>query len=405
MRRLRGERGQSIITAVVLMGVMMAMGLAAFAFVDGEQRQSADLRKRDTAFNVAEAALNAQIFSLSQDWAGKGLAGNPYPVCTPAVTSSRCPTTATLQGLFASPDAARGMTWTTSVRDNVNPNTNFYSDAVTASAPAYDANGDGNVWVRSQATVNGKTRILVALVRREEQTEDLPHAAIITGRLDISNNGNKVIIDASAGATVSGSVAVRCTPTLLESSPCLGHELGGGLLVTALASLNDLLNVQLSPNIAVTGYVNTPTMPVDAINRMRKRAQADGTYWASCPPALPTGFAFIESGDCMYTSNDVVNSTVDPGFILMANGSLTLRGTLEYTGVIYNANLLGATGNAVDLGGDVTVRGGILIDGMATLVAGSSKVNLVLDLSAYNAVKSYGSAGIIQNTFRELPSP
>ena len=39
----------------------------------------------------------------------------------------------------------------------------------------------------------------------------MPHAALIAGRLAISNNGNKTIIDADGGLVV-----VRCTPQLLD---------------------------------------------------------------------------------------------------------------------------------------------------------------------------------------------
>ena len=207
------------------------MSLATYSVVDTQQKHSADTRKRETAFNVAEAALNAQIYAMSRDWPGFGTAGSPYVPCTQASTGTRCPSTQTLADLFnPSPDTTDSLTWRTEVHDNEDPNEHFYSESTTRLQPSYDANRDGRLWVRSQATARGKTRTMIALVRAQEQAEELPHAALITGRLDISNNGHKTIIDASGGSSVSGLVAVRCTPQLLELKPCLGHKLVGGLL-------------------------------------------------------------------------------------------------------------------------------------------------------------------------------
>jgi Tfp pilus assembly protein PilX len=409
LKRLREDEGWALMTAMILLVIMAGMALATFAYVDAQQTQSATGRKRETAFNLAEATLNAQIFALSRDWAGYGAAGNPYPTCTPASTSARCPSTATLTSLFASPDTASGATWTTEVHDNQDPTTAFYSDQTTRVEPGYDRNKDGKVWVRAQATARGKTRTLIALVGTQEQVEDLPHAALISGRLDISNNGHKVIVDAYGGTSVSGLVAVRCTPALLETTPCMGHKLGSlvnvlnSTLSAALSDLTDLLSFQVSPNVTVTGYVSAPSLSTEARLRLRARAIADGTYYATCPVGLPAGdIVYIESGDCSYQANATINSASHPGVIIMGSGKLTLDGTIKYYGVIYNANLSGSVGEAVHLGGDVEVHGGVLVDGQATTVAGSSHINIQLDDSAYNALKSYGSAGIIQNTFREI---
>lgn len=403
MTALRREDGWTLVTAILLMSMMLGLALASYAFVDTQQMRSAETRKRETAFNVAEAALNAQIYALSREWPGQGKIATPYTTCTQASTGARCPSAQTIGDLFkGSSDTEAGLTWSTEVHDNLNPGASFYDDTTTRAALGYDANGDGKVWVRAQATARGKKRTLIALVRPQEETEHLPKAALITGRLDISNNGHKTIIDASGGTSVSGVIAVRCTPALNEPEPCLGHKLTGLSLPPALANLNALLNFQINPNIATTGYGNEPALKPEAIQRLRERALSDGTYHPTCPSTLPTGFAFIETGSCHYQSNDVVNSPAHPGFILLANASLRLTGTQRYHGIIYAANVNGSPADLVDLGGNVQVHGGVLVDGQATTIAGSSKTNIQLDLNAFNAAKSYGTAGMIQNTFREI---
>lgn len=405
-RRLLAEEGTALITAVLLLTVMGGIGLATLASVDVQGAESGKSRQRETAFNLAEAAMSAQIVQLARDWPAGGSATNPYPVCTRTSTAARCPDAAQLLGLFTSPDVDTTTAWSTTVRDNVAPETqSFYSDTLAQSAPQYDANGDGQLWVRAQATAKGRTRTLVALVRAQQQAEDLPRGALISGRVDISNNGHKVLIDAQGGSTQSGLVAVRCVPALLELTPCLGHQLSGGILGTALSSLNALLNFQISPNITQTGYPNTPSMSAEARGRLKATAIANGTYYASgCPSAagLTGAIVYIENGNCTYTSNTQFNSPAAPGMVLLARGSLYLGGTTNFYGIIYHANEAASTGAVMQTQGNAVVTGGVIVDGMATTVVGSSKLNIRLDVGAFNRVQSYGSAGIVQNTWREI---
>jgi hypothetical protein len=309
-----------------------------------------------------------------------------------------------MTSIIPSADAAAA-TWQTTVRDNGTTGTaNFYSDPLVQAQPAYDANHDGQLWVRANATAKGKTRTIVALVRAEQQDEDIPHAALITGRLDISNMGNKTIIDASAGGGMPTAI-VRCVPALLELSPCLGHPMGVPPIGGTLAALTTFLGRQLSPNTTTTGYGGGPAMTPEARARLKATAIADGTYYATgCPSSLTGHVVYIESGNCVYDSNAVYNTPADPGLVLMASGTLYLGGTTIFNGVIYHANTANTTGPVLQLQGNTNIIGGVLVDGNATTIAGSSKVNIQLFPTAFRAVRSYGSAGIIQNTWREIRS-
>ncbi|MCW3017251.1 MAG: hypothetical protein JWO02_4343, partial [Solirubrobacterales bacterium] len=285
----------------------------------------------------------------------------------------------------------------TVVRDNGTAGTaSFYSDSLVLAQPAYDANRDGQLWVRATATAQGKTRTVVALVRAEQQEEDIPHGALISGRLEISNNGNKIMIDGSAGGGLPTAV-VRCTPALLELSPCLGHGLVG-----SITSFLSSLGRQLSPNLVTYGYPGGPAMTAEARARLKATAIANGTYYTSCPATLTGAMVYIEAGNCSYTSNSVFNTPAAPGMVLMATGTLYLGGTVEFNGVIYHANTTNSSADLVQTQGNAQVAGGVLVDGAGTTVVGSSKLNIQLDLNAFRAVKSYGSAGVIQNTWREI---
>jgi hypothetical protein len=156
-------------------------------------------------------------------------------------------------------------------------------------------------------------------------------------------------------------------------------------------------------------------------------AKDRGTYYTSCP-ANPNGqVVFVESGNCSYSANTpVINGAVNggtkQGIFVVNSGTLSLSGNLVWYGAIYMANAQNCgptsfTGcingkykdTVVDLNGTGTVYGGIYIDGNGRLQAGSSgnagagnAPNLVYDATTLPNVTAYGTAGIIQNTWREL---
>jgi Tfp pilus assembly protein PilX len=400
-RRLRHEEGWVLVTAMGLMAIMLSVILVTMNYVDTQTKQSSITRTRETAFNVAEAALNAQTFALAKEWPGVGKANDPYPTCTQVSTSPRCPAAANMQSLFTSADARTGVTWTTQVRDNnVSGSASFYSDTLTATSPGYDSNGDGRVWVRAQATARGRTRTLVALVGVEEIFEDLPKAAIIAGRLQISDMGNKVLVDGTHGTLPT--VAVRCEPQSVETVPCLGHAIDGSGIKNR-TQLESSLNKQLSPPKYTSSFTGGDATTQEVRDRLRNTAIANGSYYATCPPTIPTGnISWIESGNCSYSSNTVINSAASPGILIVNNGSINLDGSMVFYGVIYGVNSQRTTGVVVELEGNVQVIGGILIDANGELIAGSSKTNVTLDDVSWTKAKSYAAAGMIQNTWREI---
>jgi hypothetical protein len=397
-RRLRQEGGWAVLTSMLILTMMLTGGVVTYSIVNTQTAQSKVQRNRESAFNLAEAALNAQVFQVARSWPGKGVQSNPAPVCTQSSSDVRCPSSQQLVGLLPAADAA-GASWQTQVRDNGDGQTqSFYKDDVVQSNPAYDANGDNKVWVRATATAQGKTRTLIGLVRAEWQSEDLPHAALISGRLDLSNNGNKAIIDATA---TGGPVAVRCTPQLLDLVPCAGHLFGSGRF-GSLSELLNFLGTQIAGTAVQTGANLPPAMTPEARARMKATAQAMGTYYTSCPSSLTGAIVYIEAGNCSYTGNTDFNSSSRPGVVIQNSGTLYLGGTVDFYGVIYQVNATNLTNSVMQIQGNAQVFGGVLVDGNATTIAGSSKQNIVLDPTAYDAVQSLSSAGVIQNTWREI---
>ncbi len=391
----------ALLVVMVLMGVMLTSGFAIVSTVDTQTSASQAERVRDSAFNLAESALNAQVFAVGRDWPGLGRAALPYGTCTQATgTTDRCPDNAYVMG-GASPDLAAA-TWETTVRDNgpVGAPSSFYSDAQSPPYPGYDANNDGKVWVRAQAVAQGRKRTLVALVRAEQQEEDLPHAALIAGSLNISNNGNKELLRANKGL-----VAVRCTqPADSNVGPCLGQPLVAPN--QTLTKLFGTLAVQISGATPVSDPSLGAAMTPEARARLKATAISNGTYYATgCPTAaqLTGQVVYVESGTCSYTANTQANTPQAPGVLILNAGTVSFGGTTKFNGVVYAANTTGLTGKVVETAGNALISGGVLIDGVgAQMVLGSSSVNLQYDINAFRAVASYGAAGVVQNTFREI---
>jgi Tfp pilus assembly protein PilX len=405
LHHLRGEEGLAIVTAIILMAVMLVMGLGAMTLVDAQSRLTANQRQRETSFNVAEAALNAQITQISQHWAGS--ASEAFLPC-PGATF--CPSASEITSMVPSADSNVPITWKTNVYDNSGTLAGYFADSAVSTQCACDANGDMKVWVRAQATVRNHTRVVVSLVQEQMQAESVPHAALVAGALTIENNGrhSEPIIDANGGL-----LAVRCSwptgagATEPSGAPCMGQPVGVAPTKTP-DDWNDLLSNQISGfQTAVPNYPSTPTFSADQIARFIATAKAESSYYdAGCPPTL-TGHVVVNiTGNCSYTGSTTWNSQADPGFLIFlnANSSLSLGGNTTYNGIIYHANLGTPQSSAALLttSGNTLINGGVIIDGPGRMLAGESGMNIHFDDHGYDSVQSLAAAGIIQNSWREI---
>jgi hypothetical protein len=289
-----------------------------------------------------------------------------------------------------------GATWNVQVVDNQVPNATYYQEGVTDAAgqPHGDANGDGQVWIRAQAAVGARKRTLIALYRQQRTGEggNVPHIPITGGRLRVANSGNKVLIDTKGMSATAAPVRVRCTPA--TDPTCLVY---------------DPHKNQISPNLTETGYNDGGhAIAADVLDRLRARAQAEGTYYppGTCPSNPSGALVFIENANCSWGNiSPCCNAETSPGVLISANGTLTLAGSTYFYGLIYAANGQNSSGDVVTIGGSMTVEGSIVVDGNGGIVAGGDKFNLIWDdryIYQDSFLFSYGSAGIVQNTWREI---
>jgi Tfp pilus assembly protein PilX len=382
----RQQEGSALIIAILAMAIMLSVGLATLSFGAGQRQLTAGERIRESTFTVAEAALNAQIFQLGQSWPGS--AATQYPAgCSSSTTTTNCPDPATINAQFTGTDYT-GNSWATVIQDN--NRSDYYSSSVQAGQPTYDADGDGKVWVRAQATLRGVRRAVVTQVKTQVQTIPFPRNALTAGYFATTNNGRKVIIDTngstySSTPTQPGSVAVRCSSG--PKSSCLDYDASKG---------------QVSPPTYQTNYPAAPLVTSDQLNAMRGIAKTSNTYYSSgCPSSLTGALVFIENGTCSFNTG-TFNTLASPGMVVLATGTLTLGGNATYHGLVYAANLQNSTGYVVSFTGCAKMIGSLAVDGPGGVLAGSCGTNIAFNPNVTSLARGYGQPAPVKATWREV---
>jgi len=445
---LSREDGWVLVSAMMLLAVMLAVALATLSVSDTGQQRSREQRERESALNLVEGVLYSQGFTLSQAWPGNGAAAAGVPVsCDQASTAPLCPTPNTLAAAnsanpaianFTNTDSSADVSWTTRIRDNGGPIAGAYVGAQADAAQSgtnkqtgaaytcaatcrWDANGDRQLWVAAHAVVRGRRRDVVALLKLEEVLEATSRASVTAGGINIANNGNKIMLYAQGS-----QIVVRCD---VSSDGCNGSQAG---------------QIQPPPVSAAA----PPLMTAAQLARFKRRAITDGTYFAGCPGnELSGAVVWVESCSAGQLSNSVVtkpcnpaappspggggtglaqncvNQQPAPGMLIWHCGRLSMSGSWTYVGIVYAVNnsdgtcpesapALGngnCTGNAnsghdvISMTGGAGIWGVLDIDGMGCLHAGSNGIQLQYNPNVFGAVASYGTVGLVQNTWRELP--
>jgi hypothetical protein len=164
---------------------------------------------------------------------------------------------------------------------------------------------------------------------------------------------------------------------------------------------------QILPNNVSTGYPEDQAVSPADLEALMDVARANGTYYTSCPANLTGDVVVLDPGgasECAYQGNTAHNSVANPGVLVLASGKVDFRGTTNYYGLVYHANLSGSTASdLVRVHGNAQINGGVIVDGNGGLEAGSSgKLNIKFNANAFNDINAFGTAGVVQNTWREI---
>jgi Tfp pilus assembly protein PilX len=428
---LSDEGGFALATAMAVLFIILTLGLVALQTVDFQSRSSSQETAGEAAFNLAESALDAETARLGTQWPGASTPWNA--TCNQSTTpNTGCPGTSltqTFSSTYAGPQYTSPR-WALQVFDNGwNPDTDYYSDALSAGGsnaqPNYDLNNDNKLWVRAQATIAGQTRVVVAEVVRQPHVVSLPRNVITAGGTYTSNNGNKIIIngyDSVPNSGLTGSVDLRCgaappappTPAVYGDL-CAGWNADQG---------------QLSPPTYSTGYTDPAgggqTLQPAQLIALENTASANNTlYNGACPPPGTPGVVVVENppgGGCSYNSNTTWNSDAAPGMLLFVDGWVYFSGTMNFYGIIYMADEGGQPGPCTSsalqadeaknggnpifsVHGTGTLYGALFVGNCGVVDAGSSAWNIQFDSNAFNGVVAYATPALAKNTFQIVAHP
>jgi Tfp pilus assembly protein PilX len=409
MNRSHSEDGFALVSAIVLLMVILGLGMGLLLFTDNQQRASRIEQSGESSFNVAEAALNAQIGQVSRVWPTKAAETSEAPKAgcteTTSTTTNGCPTSASMSTGYPNispvPCAANATKdawgspvtnqWTTYVRDNASGS--LYSSGAENTALNYDANGDGKVWVRAVGVVQCHVVSVVTLVSRQLVALSFPKDAVSGNWFKVTNSGNKkIVLLNNANGGEGGDIGMRCEG------------------VTTCEEW-DQSKEQIYPDRTKKEPVPSPIMNEEQLQAMRSQAISLGTFRSPTVKGCPTKIeelsglpAYVEGcGKLKMTGNGVANSEASPGFLVLADGTLSLEGSSTFYGVIYAHNAQESSGVVVSLGGTTEVVGAIDVDGKGGIEFGASKVNFVYNSKAIEEIKAYAGATPTRNTFRVLP--
>ena len=300
------------------------------------------------------------------------------PSCTAASTHADCPGGATLTGqlhgrrLHAGHVRGRSRSATTRRREHEllhrvadrRVSTTYKTPTTTTScgsAPRRTSPAASASWSRSS--------------RPRTSTLNFPNATLVAGKFEVSNNGNKVMIDTNGvnNEWTPGDIIVRCALSRRRTAP-------SGTRARARSSRPRSAATRTSPRRSAprrstsSAPARRPRATTTPAARRRSRASTG-----------PASMVFMENAEgCHFNGNQVYNSPTKPGYVVIANGTPTLNGNATFYGVIYHANESESNAMLINMKGNISIFGSIVIDGAGGLSAGSSKVNLVYNPNAFS---------------------
>jgi Tfp pilus assembly protein PilX len=400
--RAREQEGFALITAIMILVVLLGLGLGLVMLTNNQQRAATREQSRESAFSLAEAALNAQIFQLARQWPTEK---SPAPTsCTEATATSTnaCPDPGSLNVAAGYPAAgscagteawgsALSNRWTSYVRSDTSTS-QLFSSSVDRANPAYD-NGDRSLWVRAVGVSGCKAVAVISKVSEQLIPLPFPKNVLTANGFKTSNSGSKVILNTLGSGKEPAPVSVRCQSPL-NTTTCKEYTKG----------------VQVSPDTTtVCTTCSSSTLTATQLESLKSQAQVNGTYFktGTCPAtmsALKGAVTYVEGPCTLAFTGGEANSKASPGFLVLYNGTLKMSGNAVFYGGVYAVNAQKSSGEVVSVEGTGEVVGTIAVDGLGTVKLGSSAPNLVYDPTALNGLKTYGGAAPTPNTFRVLPS-
>ena len=254
--------------------------------------------------------------------------------------------------------------------------------------PAWDANGDGQMWIRSQSVLRGIRRTVVQRVELDKQPIQFPQAVVTAGRLTLKDSPHVKVV------TNYSPINLRCA---INTSGCLIVK----------------KTKQIAPYRLTYSYPQQTAIPSSSLADLRARAKSEGWWYATCPTSPPGQQVFVESGTCTGASLPYTSPT-QKGTYIQVTGTLTISGKLpasanftkgrkgNYWGLIYMANSTKLTGDVMKITkGRRLIRGVVAVDWNGGFNLGGSKDTLLqYDPFVIQGLYLYKGSTLVRPSFR-----
>jgi Tfp pilus assembly protein PilX len=416
-QRIRNEAGFTLITALLTLFVLAGIGMGLVALTNSQQHAALTEQASETSFNVAEAALNAQIGQVSRSWPATESLEVPS-VCNASTTSSTndCPSAESLSVGYPNPGGtparcastkeAWGSTlgsneWTTYVRDDGPTGgsaSTIYDSSAVKGYKSWDANGDNKVWVRSVGFVQCRQITLLALAAAQYTTIPFPEAAVSGNWFEVTNSGKKTVVNTQGEAAVSGGISMRCAGTFeTKHGACEEYEKPP--------------KEQVKPETKTATPTPNPALTSEQLTAIKNAAKSGGHYFkkGECPSELASlsgNPVFVEGPCTLSYTGGLGNSSSSFGFLVIEEGTFELNGGGEFYGTVYAVNKQKSSGVVVAVHGAARLIGSIVVDGNAGISLGSSGKeeyeNFVYSPNGFKNLKTFAGAAATRNSFRTL---
>ncbi len=343
-----GERGSALMTALLASIILLALGLALLAIVDVQAEGSATERTRDRGFNLAESVLTGEAFVLGRNWPASAVTSGPGSVPIPLEQACSAPgavAEATLGATLAAGTTAAllqpnlnatytdtaytGATWKVNVCDDDGVSTVWNEATLANGTKNWDKNDNKLLWVRAQATVEGRTRSLAGLVRVASDLAFNPKYGLVSGSVtdDLGTSINALSNDTLNGVLggLLGAVpTVAADPSLPATAPPSSGVTGlrcGALDVSVLqnstcvsgtiAALSDLPLAAVLLNASLEQFPASTAATPTAIAQLRAQAVSTRTYYKTSSGAATSAAAPA----CSFTTNTGTRSASSVVFV------------------------------------------------------------------------------------------
>ena len=378
------ERGSTLILLIGIVAALAIIFASLVVLTTNVLSNTSKERTHSKTFNIAEAGLDAGLYTLGHDW--------------PSATTTFTPTvdaTAFRSEFTTSefPDPASGSFIDVKFYDNSDTNGDGaidMNDAPRDVAGSALGKPDKLIFVDAQARVGTEVVRVRALAERQTAELDLPRGVVLYAGGELLMHG--------------GGTPVGCEVLPEDAATVTAYVVG---TMTPHGSAD--FSSQVIPDTTTKPSVESIFNP-DVLNLLREVAIDSGRYYttaAGAEAALSTGpLVYLQTNEAVtITANGVYNgdgvtfpvgAPQPPGILVVDGGSVTFHGTPKFYGLVY------CTGAFVDIG-NAEIHGMVISASGQTELGGSDQVvyndNCIVNLPEVVTI----SAKVKKDSWRQLP--